>query len=1285
MKRYGVIIFSLLLNVLFSKELSIGRLLPSEVKEIKSIIVNLDSGSKLLASITDTLRNHDNFSSGVSYFSECSLYTATRLTIPSQVASQCTIKKTRFYVRIPNATSNAPCRFFIYKDTIVNGIHQPGEILRQWEHNFNVTSGGIWSVTFSFTSNPVILNRLDNFWLGMVTLNRNAQIIADLSENSDTTRNNYKLWNDAWVTFDCDFFFEAYVSYEPRDDNIGILSILGEKILQVNTNAEIKALVKNFGRNTLPPGIPIVRYITGPNAFVQYDTGYTLNNLSQNAQETIAFSSVFQPTYSGDYQITIWSAYNLDSLNNNDTVQSEVFAYSHGHHESFDNTIFPPAGWSVANFNNHRSWMRDSFSSRYYTAPAGVVIYYDQAPYWPNNDWFISPRFLASPQDSIIFWYRAGSSLLTETLLVRINFSGTILDTNDFEIVYTIVTNNYQWQKCIIPLSQYLTSEDTLILAFHYPCFNKFYMALDDIIIGPPVRNIDFLVERITAPLLPILADSTYQPVITVRNNSIDNVDFHPVKLYYQVKTTDSILYCDSIEEGIEIGNFADIYFNPWTVSDPETAEIIVWCHNSEDENPINDTITKEIYIAPKYQSIPYSTDFNENWGHYGDNPPWGGWRIIDEGNEYYKAWNTNDWYRDTIRSYNTLRTVAKVYYSPIENQVEKLISPRLNCSIPGVYTLTYWHWYRDWSPLTIDSGLVLISNNDGQTWQRLTRYTNVSDSGYRLHDITSYVSGHKNVRICFLYKARDEWYWCIDDFGVNFMLYAPELRFPRNNLETLANYMEFQWSSVPGATKYHLQIAYDSLFNYLFTSETLSDTTYGTAIYPETYYWRVRAGEPYSLWSETRRLKITEPIVLRGWYQAKRIPDWPSWKAVKDGGRITYSHYDSTIYALKGNNTNDFFAYKIIADTWCQKPSIGMDSLKKRKIKKGSALTYGESYLYVVKGGSNEFWAYDIINDTWVRKQSFPSQLKAGTDIVYVPAQKENSVLQDSRIYLLKGSDKNFEFWAYSISLDTWVRKSDAPRGPKGAPFKDGSGLVFDPANLRIYALKGGTGEFYFYDILNDTWTTYNETVCLPLRVPYSQRNTKPKTGASLAIIDSFIYAIKGGNNEFWRFNINQNVWQAVDSIPKRDPKDVPKAGAHLTAGLGRIYLLKGNNTREFLVYYPYSGNSSLGNERTLTSSVINSVQSELSGSIQPLSFSVNPQITKEFLTIKYTVKSKEPVYLVIDDILGRRLKILKDEIVSPNTIRTLTLNVKELPKGVFFISLITREHTFRKKCIKE
>ncbi|MEO0091666.1 MAG: choice-of-anchor J domain-containing protein [candidate division WOR-3 bacterium] len=1241
----------------------------------------------------DTLRNHDGTPS--SYFTNDSIYFATRLTMPTLTASQCTVKAIRFGLYRLASSAPAPCSLIIWRDTIVNGIHQPGQSVFKYMYTIGSWQAGYWTwFILIFTSSNIVFDPGENFWIGIFCLTSDVYQLIDGSVNSDTTRNARKIPNQSWTYYNRDFLQEAVVSYTPLDNNIGTEQILDvDKVQRSDTSIIIKAKIRNFGRNTLSPGIPVILQITGSETYM--DTEYTQTSLIRNGTEIINFYPVWTvPNISGDYQIKVWTELSGDSIPDNDTAQLSMFVYTHGYRQSFAQTDFPPAGWTIYNFNGGNQWIRDTLNA-YYTKPAGVRIVYDQYPYWPNNDWLISPRVACAPNDSIIFWYRAASSSWYETLLVRVS-SVNNLDTANFILLERIVTNNTNWQRKVIQLN--LSDSTNLYIAFHYRCFDKYWIGLDDIILPEPIPHYDFFAERIDAPNLPIIIDSIYSPKATFRNNSI-NTGASDVWVFYQIAGS-IINYLDSAEVlSLEEGEICTITFNPFNPTDFDTVTIRTWTINPNDQNPANDTLIRTAVIAPKYQTIPYTANFNENWGPYGDNPPFGGWRIIAGGTENPETWNTNDWYRDTCRYGSNIRTIAKIFFSPRENHNDRLISPRLNCSNPGIYNLSYWHWYRDWEPQRRDSGVVMISNNGGLTWTRIAQYTNVTDSGRKVHNISAYASGKPDVRICFLYGAFDEYWWYIDDFSVSWYPLGPSLIYPTNRLETLAVTIPFTWHSVVGASIYEIQIARDSLFQIAYFVNTTTDTTYELSMPGGTYYWRVRAGLPYGPTSEPRKLTvISPPQPIFGWYQLKDIPLGTSGKNVKDGGCLVYCPLDSCIYVLKGNNTKEFFAYRIKDSTWLDKPEIPFAYLgiepKARKVKKGASMCFGDTLIYAVKGNNaDEFWVYNPKTNTWTQKKSIPGGCgKDGTGLTYVSSltKKSFKLLEDlqiqdnnklnkqeetSYVYLLKGSNKQYEFYAYAVEYDTWIKKPNAPSGPYNKLFKAGSAIVFD-GNSRIYALKGCSkiNEFYYYDIFGDSWS-YRPGDSLLDTIPQKafwdvNKKTKVKAGGSLTALNNSIYAIKGGGvNEFWKYTLSdkKGVWTLLDTIRRLNKNSVPKAGAGLTASASKIYLQKGNNTREFWNYVPYA-DKSIFSENTNIICTSPAIQEKTSVSVANFLLDVKPNPCNISTNIYCNLPHTSKISIKLYDRTGSLNQVVKElKLTSGN--HQIPLFLKNISAGVYFV----------------
>ncbi|MCX8014707.1 MAG: choice-of-anchor J domain-containing protein, partial [candidate division WOR-3 bacterium] len=200
--------------------------------------------------------------------------------------------------------------------------------------------------------------------------------------------------------------------------------------------------------------------------------------------------------------------------------------------------------------------------------------------------------------------------------------------------------------------------------------------------------------------------------------------------------------------------------YTPTTVGGPYTFK--AWTALSTDVNNANDTASVSFRVCPLAHVPPYYKDFNEAWTN-STNPPFCGWTIIDGGSETPQIVNTNDWHRFEVSGRGG---VARVYYSPVEDHNDWLISPRFDCSAPGSYVLSFWHEYNDFTTARLDTGKVLISLDGGQTWPyEVARFSNADFSGTMTYDISSIVSGQNNVKVAFQYCARDEYWWYIDDF----------------------------------------------------------------------------------------------------------------------------------------------------------------------------------------------------------------------------------------------------------------------------------------------------------------------------------------------------------------------------------------------------------------------------------------------------------------------------------------------------------------------------------------
>ncbi|MBI4835430.1 MAG: hypothetical protein HY811_11525 [Planctomycetes bacterium] len=218
-----------------------------------------------------------------------------------------------------------------------------------------------------------------------------------------------------------------------------------------------------------------------------------------------------------------------------------------------------------------------------------------------------------------------------------------------------------------------------------------------------------------------------------------------------------------------------------------------------------------------------------------------------------------------------------------------------------------------------------------------------------------------------------------------------------------------------------------------------------------------------------------------------------------------------------------------------------------------GGALVYPGSgdYIYALCGDlTDNFWAYSISGNSWSAKTDTPVEVGWGGALVSTGGDY---------IYALRGNSTT-DFWRYSISGNSWTDMSDTSDN-----VASGGALVYPGSGDYIYALRGGnTTDFWRYSISQNSWGAVEST-------PYNVN-----AGGSLVYAAGYIYALRGANfKTFWRYDIAQDSWSAKEDAPLA----VNGGGAMAYPGSGDyIYAFKGYNSswpvNNFWAY-SISGNS--------------------------------------------------------------------------------------------------------------
>ena len=533
---------------------------------------------------------------------------------------------------------------------------------------------------------------------------------------------------------------------------------------------------------------------------------------------------------------------------------------------------------------------------------------------------------------------------------------------------------------------------------------------------------------------------------------------------------------------------------------------------------------------------------------------------------------------------------------------------------------------------------------------------------------------------------------WAADTFRFGTVMGRPRafhLLLPRNDSSNTPPNMRLEWEPSGGGS-----ITYDVFWGLppgTLVRSGLAATFYDTAGLGrnQTCYWTVRAnnvmgttwardtfhfttyagGAPPGIWTRL-------PDMLEG---ARR-------KTVKDGGCLAYAREQDSgfVYALKGNNTCEFYRYNIAANAWSARESIPAynRASKKKGVKKGGALVAGTNgRVYATKGnGTYDFWQYSPGgggqgSGVWTQKVDVPTGTKTCKDGLSMVAVRENGA---NYIYLLKGSG-TYEFHRYNADGDFWeTTLPPAPGGRSGKPFKGGSCLADDNRD-SIYCLKGSFNEFFVYSISARNWAT-RET----LPKIYFSGKKKVKDGAGIAWWPDVVYGLKGGNtNEFWVFRCDENRWFTAPQMPAV-VKRVKGGGALVAAPEEEmLFALRGNNTREFWRYgplsadgYPLSAYREPKNVQSSSSLITH--RFSLSVSPNPFTTSLNPSIS-------YSLPVAGDVRLKLYDVTGKLVSTLASGYHAAGAYSLQLTAHSELARGIYVLKFEGSNYATTEKLILE
>lgn len=365
--------------------------------------------------------------------------------------------------------------------------------------------------------------------------------------------------------------------------------------------------------------------------------------------------------------------------------------------------------------------------------------------------------------------------------------------------------------------------------------------------------------------------------------------------------------------------------------------------------------------------------------------------------------------------------------------------------------------------------------------------------------------------------------------------------------------------------------------------------------------------------------------------------------------------------YIASFTNTNEFYAYDTLTNTWTKKKDLPAVANRTAGIAfsvngKGYVGLGSENYLDISGGAVPlaDLWEYDPALDTWMARAPLPDTGRASAGCFVV----------NNKAYVVGGEVTNTGFkttdvWEYDPVANAWTSKASFPLGPVGDAFAFSLGSGTSARGyISCGAVTGTTGnkKTYAYDPVANSWT------------PKADYPGSAVKGGFAVPLNGKAYCGAGGLT----YNVYSDTFYAYDPVagswssPITSFPGAPR-GYGVAVSFGKTAFLGGGWT--------YGGGETFYQDWYKLSDTSIAVGVTNAPASQSLILYPNPADREIYIAVP---PSEVHGTLTIHDITGK-LCLLSDWNAGES------INVSELASGVFFVKLTTPDMVYIGRLTKE